>query len=219
MGRLRRISPTVITGHQKVEFPGMFIEGFRDGHVGFNIPGLLQDSLKPTDSMEVKINLFTPRQHNESMDPSESTSPNWLRTTAGLEDDRVELPTVHSNNRFGLNWTAHRLTSNYHQGLSRLTEGSFDTMQFAEPNQDDAFPTSSHSSGRFGIIPRNPVPTSQICEMENHFSSALRFGEDSTASGLNSHLGPPVFQHSGLEDSVFSHYPSAPSRSAVTRFW
>nr|CAH8853444.1 unnamed protein product [Trichobilharzia regenti] len=67
LGRLRREKPKPITSRQQVEFPGIFVEGFRAGHMGFNIPGVLQDSLKPTDSMEVKINLPTPEFFSQSV--------------------------------------------------------------------------------------------------------------------------------------------------------
>ncbi|CAH8857258.1 unnamed protein product [Trichobilharzia szidati] len=67
LGRLRREKPKPITSRQQVEFPGIFVEGFRAGHMGFNIPGILQDSLKPTDSMEVKINLPTPEFFSQSV--------------------------------------------------------------------------------------------------------------------------------------------------------
>ncbi|KAL7062540.1 hypothetical protein AAHC03_0373 [Spirometra sp. Aus1] len=56
LGRLRRESGVAPKATEKLHFPAMFVEEFRGGHVGFNIPGVLRDSLKPTDSIDLHFN-------------------------------------------------------------------------------------------------------------------------------------------------------------------
>ncbi|CAH8578926.1 unnamed protein product [Heterobilharzia americana] len=102
MGRLRREMPKPITAETKVEFPGIFVEGFRSGHLKFNIPGILKDSLKPTDSMEVKINLPTPDFCSESTTYDPSPSVNFMQGRyADHYRESSETNTTGNFGRFG----------------------------------------------------------------------------------------------------------------------
>ncbi|KAL7062536.1 hypothetical protein AAHC03_0372 [Spirometra sp. Aus1] len=65
LGRLRRESGVAPKATEKLHFPAMFVEEFRGGHVGFNIPGVLRDSLKPTDSIDLHFNFELGRSRQD----------------------------------------------------------------------------------------------------------------------------------------------------------
>uniref|UniRef100_A0A0X3PFN6 Uncharacterized protein n=1 Tax=Schistocephalus solidus TaxID=70667 RepID=A0A0X3PFN6_SCHSO len=69
MGRLRRESGVTPKTTEKLLFPAMFVEEFRGGHVGFNIPGVLRDSLKPTDSIDLRFNFELGRSRQDEGSP------------------------------------------------------------------------------------------------------------------------------------------------------
>lgn len=79
MGRLRRGSSQVPHRvSEEMRFPAMFVEGFRNGHVAFNIPGVLADSLKPTDSVDLRFKYHncdeTPNEDQQEMNESQSST-------------------------------------------------------------------------------------------------------------------------------------------------
>ncbi|VDK34261.1 unnamed protein product [Taenia asiatica] len=45
-----------------LHFPGVFVEGFRDGRVEFNIPGVMRDQFSPPDEISIRFKL----PHDES---------------------------------------------------------------------------------------------------------------------------------------------------------
>lgn len=60
LGRLRRRQIKPFTKKHEIQLPARFIEGFKHGAMYFNIPGVMEEYLEPSNSTDVKINLTTP---------------------------------------------------------------------------------------------------------------------------------------------------------------
>ncbi|KAA3679080.1 uncharacterized protein DEA37_0006629 [Paragonimus westermani] len=214
LGRLRRFAPTQITGQQKLEFPGMFVQGFRDGHVEFNIPGVLQDSLKPTDSIEVKINLF-PTDHlteptiNSAQDDSEQSQMHRVRTFDGPNQSSTFTPNPRPSGRFGLSWLRSEETENSGIHLPGPPGESTQLCLGANASQASA---ATHSDSQFGFSTEQPMFASQSLNLESRFISALRFGQDSTDSGLHLPCDPTLADLSEQRGVQPSHPSDISSR-------
>ncbi|CAL8096091.1 unnamed protein product [Calicophoron daubneyi] len=198
LGRLRREAPSRITGIHQLEFPGMFVEGFRDGHVGFNIPGVLQDSLKPTDSIELKIKLSTPYNVTVGYDSvthcdSSNGQQRHSFETSDVTNHSVSHPnmTTHPVGRFGASWlgTATEEDTNRldlpDSPSTNFTEGSSLFRSHDHCTSNEA--TTVHfSCTDVGVSVGNPNSPPDGTNNAQYFSFISRFGEDSTDSGLQS---------------------------------
>ncbi|TGZ64560.1 hypothetical protein CRM22_006319 [Opisthorchis felineus] len=207
MGRLRRVAPTTITGQQKLEFPGVFVQGFRNGHVDFNIPGILQDSLKPTDSIEVKINLFTPELSSGTVDPFHSAA-----ISPPSQGFSTQTHNTNLSGRFNHSWrnpvSADRQGCDPTQVSTRLG-GPIETH--AELGSGSIFDTM-YTDSQFSY---STIDTSSNRQQQTHRETSIhnRFGLDSTDSGLNLQFGNgqlEATEHVGLSAALLSS--GVPSR-------
>ncbi|KAL5111950.1 hypothetical protein TcWFU_004352 [Taenia crassiceps] len=58
--------PSIATS---LHFPGVFVEGFRNGRVEFNIPGVMRDQFSPPDEISIRFKL--PRDESGQMHSSD----------------------------------------------------------------------------------------------------------------------------------------------------
>ncbi|KAF5404328.1 hypothetical protein PHET_02084 [Paragonimus heterotremus] len=214
-GRLRRFAPSQITGQQKLEFPGMFVQGFRDGHVEFNIPGVLQDSLKPTDSIEVKINLFTTNHPAELTNSSvqDDNEQSQTRRFCTFDDPNQSsgfIPNPGPSGRFGQSWLRSEQTATPGIHLSGLPKES--TTQLCSGTNVSQASVATHSDSQFGFSTEQPMFASQSLNLESRFISALRFGHDSTDSGLHLPCDPTLADLSEQRGVQPSHPSGISSR-------
>ncbi|KAF6771142.1 hypothetical protein AHF37_10212 [Paragonimus kellicotti] len=215
LGRLRRFAPSQITGQQKLEFPGMFVQGFRDGHVEFNIPGVLQDSLKPTDSIEVKINLFTTNNLTEptissTQDDNEQAEMHRFRTFDDPNQSSGFTPNPGPSGRFGLSWLRSEETTNSGIHLPGPPEES--ATQLCSVANTSQASVATHSDSQFGFSTEQPMFASQSLNLESRFISVLRFGQDSTDSGLHLPCDPTLADLSEQRGVQPSHLSGISSR-------
>ncbi|KAF7257487.1 hypothetical protein EG68_05364 [Paragonimus skrjabini miyazakii] len=215
LGRLRRFAPSQITGQQKLEFPGMFVQGFRDGHVEFNIPGVLQDSLKPTDSIDVKINLFTTNHLTEptissTQDDSKQAQVHRFGTFDGPNQSSGFTPNPGPSGRFGLSWLRSGETANSGIHLPGPPEES--TTQLCSGANMSQASVATQSDSQFGFSTEQPMFASQSLNLESRFISVLRFGQDSTDSGLHLPCDPTLADLSEQRGVQPSHPSGISSR-------
>ncbi|VDD78631.1 unnamed protein product [Mesocestoides corti] len=55
----------------QITLPTVLVEGFRDGKIQLNVPGVLQDLFSPPDSINVQFNIGTPIEELSDMDISD----------------------------------------------------------------------------------------------------------------------------------------------------
>ncbi|KAA0184958.1 hypothetical protein FBUS_06810 [Fasciolopsis buskii] len=204
LGRLRREAPREVATTQQLEFPGIFVEGFRDGHVGFNIPGVMQDSLKPTDSIEVRINLFTPVKH-PGFDTSSTEHPypdcsSRFGSTNGAYDSPHSSRVTKTSDRFGMSWFQDKAPDDLSTdrlnpiGSTNHNMGSSQTNPSLQP---------SESSFGLGTTENTRNESGSLRTGNRFFSAHLPFGYDSTDSGLHSN-GGLVLDPCGPDTSAMS---------------
>ncbi|TPP59638.1 hypothetical protein FGIG_08114 [Fasciola gigantica] len=210
LGRLRREAPRKVATTQQLEFPGIFVEGFRDGHVGFNIPGIMQDSLKPTDSIEVRINLFTPTKHSDfGMSSTEHPYPessSRFGSVTGTYESPHEPKVTRPSNRFGMSWFQDNEPDN-------LSADQFSTLGPTSHNMHSSQTNPSlQSSFGLGTAEDTRNESDSVHTGNRFFSAHPTFGYDSTDSGLHSN-GGLAFDPCGPEASaVSSEYNDLSSR-------
>ncbi|VDP86719.1 unnamed protein product [Echinostoma caproni] len=215
LGRLRRETPRTAATTQQLEFPGIFVEGFRDGHVGFNIPGVMQDSLKPTDSIEVKINLFTPEKQSDfDVTSTHHRYPDCssrFGSIAGSYASPQKPSNTGTSSRFGMSWFQDN-------NANDPSASRFDPLETTNPNMHSiqTQPSFQPSESSFGLgTMENTRNESGSLHAGNRFFSAHHqppFGHNSTDSGLHSNGGLAPDLCCPDNSALTSEYSELPSR-------
>ncbi|VDP64078.1 unnamed protein product [Schistosoma curassoni] len=201
LGRPRRANPKPLTGRYEVEFPGIFVEGFRGGHVKFNIPGVLQGSLKPTDSMIVKINVPSPEQFHLSEVYDQSSFGNSTQTE-GVSQNR-ETSTV-STSRFATSCfeqNTHQTMSDHCSTTMPYTSDILSNLRSNHPNPSDSYQLNSTDTNKSDAHLLRCGTTTECSTISSNLCSSSRFPSVyeriSTDSGLPSNylIRPVISGH------------------------
>ncbi|VDP55718.1 unnamed protein product [Schistosoma mattheei] len=201
LGRPRRANPKPLTGRYEVEFPGIFVEGFRGGHVKFNIPGVLQGSLKPTDSMIVKINVPSPEQFHLSEVYGQSSFGNSTQTE-GVSQNRG-TSTV-STSRFATSCfeqNTHQTMSDHCSTTMPYTSDILSNLRSNHPNPSDSYQLNSTDTNKSDAHLLRCGTTTECSTISSNLCSSSRFPSVyeriSTDSGLPSNylIRPVISGH------------------------
>ncbi|CAH8523431.1 unnamed protein product [Schistosoma turkestanicum] len=191
LGRPRRENPKPLTGQYQVEFPGIFVEGFHGGHVKFNIPGVLRGSLKPPDSMIVKINVPSPEHVHSSEMYEQSPYESWTQKE-GISQSR-EISTA-TTSRFGTSCfdqpTQQIRSDHYSATTMPYTSDILSNFRPNHPNPSDSYQLNSTDTNKSDAHLLRCGTTTECSTISSNPYSSSRFPSVyeriSTDSGLPS---------------------------------